>query len=70
MTTFYTTHIQLSEPQSVAALPSIIQQEEFETQPTQATFTGWQMRLINNLKHALAEAHTMMSLNMILRDAS
>lgn len=39
---------------------------EFESQPTQTTFTVWQMKLINNLKHALAEAHTIMSLNMFL----
>lgn len=44
----------------------IRQHEEFETQPTQTTFTGWQMKLINNLKHALTVAHTIMSLNMFL----
>lgn len=44
----------------------ISQHEEFETQPTQTTFTGWQMKLINNLKHALTVAHTIMSLNMFL----
>lgn len=44
----------------------ISQRREFESQPTQTTFTVWQMKLINNLKHALAEAHTIMSLNMFL----
>lgn len=52
----------------------ISQHGEFETQPTQTTFTVWQMKLINNLKHALTVAHTIMSLNMFLpareRDAS
>lgn len=47
----------------------ISQRREFESQPTQTTFTVWQMKLINNLKHALAEAHTIMSLNMFLHAA-
>lgn len=44
----------------------ISQHGEFETQPTQTTFTVWQMKLINNLKHALTVAHTIMSLNVFL----
>lgn len=44
----------------------ISQHGEFETQPTQTTFTVWQMKLINNLKHALTVAHTIMLLNMFL----
>lgn len=33
------------------------QHGEQETQPTQTTFTVWQIKLINNLKHALTGSH-------------
>lgn len=55
-----------SQPHSMIFFFFISQHGEFETQPTQTTFTVWQMKLINNLKHALTVAHTIMSLNMFL----
>lgn len=54
-----------SQPQSMIFF-FISQYGDFETQPTQTTFTVWQMKLINNLKHALTVAHTITSLNMFL----
>lgn len=53
-----------SQPQSMIFF--ISQHGEFKTQPTQTTFTVWQMKPINNLKHALAVAHTITPLNMFL----
>lgn len=64
----YTTHTQLSVVLSPRAFFFISQHGKFETQPTQTTFTVWQMKLINNLKHALtvSHTHTIMSLKMFL----